>query len=44
MDRDSRRMRGAGPFLFAQVTNGVGVDQIADAVLAGWRYQLGSRQ
>lgn len=39
MDRDSRRMRGAGPFLFAQVTNGVGIDQIADAVLAGWKAQ-----
>jgi urease accessory protein len=37
MDRDSRRMRGSGPFVFAQVTKGVGVDQIADAVLAGWR-------
>ena len=37
MDRDSRRMRGNGPFLFAQVTNGVGVRDIADAVLAGWR-------
>jgi urease accessory protein len=37
MDRDSRRMRGSGPFLFAQVTNGVGVEQIANAVLAGWK-------
>jgi len=37
MDRDSRRMRGNGPFLFAQVTNGVGVREIADAVLGGWR-------
>jgi len=45
MDRDSRRMRGAGPFLFAQVTNGVGVDQIAGAILAGWRDRVvGSRQ
>lgn len=37
MDRDSRRMRGSGPLVFAQVTNGVGVDHIADAVLAGWK-------
>jgi urease accessory protein len=44
MDRDSRRMRGTGPFLFAQVTNGVGVGQIADAVLAGWRDAVGGRQ
>ncbi len=35
MARDSRRMRGDGPFVFAQVTNGVGVDTITDAVVAG---------
>jgi urease accessory protein len=39
MDRDSRRMRGNGPFLFAQVTNNVGVSEIANAVLAGWKGQ-----
>ncbi len=45
MDRDSRRMRGSGPFLFAQVTNSIGVEQIADAVLGGWKEQVvGSRQ
>ena len=37
MARDSRRMRVNGPFLFAQVTRDVGVGEIADAVLAGWR-------
>ncbi len=37
MARDSRRMRGSGPFLFAQVTNGVGVREIADVVLEGWK-------
>jgi urease accessory protein len=36
MARDSRRMRGNGPFVFAQVTNGVGVSDIAAAVLASW--------
>jgi len=35
MARDSRRMRNGGPFLFAQVTNGVGVQEIADQVLTG---------
>ena len=35
MARDSRRIRGDGPFVFAQVTNGVGVDTITDAVVAG---------
>jgi len=35
MARDSKRMRGSGPLVFTQVTNGVGVSEIADAVLAG---------
>ena len=35
MARDSRGMWGDGPFVFAQVTNGVGVDTITDAVVAG---------
>jgi urease accessory protein len=34
MDRDARRMRGEGPFVFAQVRNGVGVDEIIGHVLA----------
>ena len=29
MDRDARKMRGARPFLFAQVKDGKGVDDIA---------------
>ena len=37
MARDSRRMRGSGPFLFAQVTNGIGVAEIANAVIFGWK-------
>ena len=37
MERDSRRMRGDGPFLFAQVINGVGVGEVADHVLGAWR-------
>jgi urease accessory protein len=37
MARDSRRMRGDGPFLFAQVINGIGVADIAGAILAGWQ-------
>ena len=36
MARDSRKMRGDGPFLFAQVTNGVGVQDIADALVGAW--------
>ena len=37
MERDSKRMRGDGPFLFAQVLNGVGVRDIADRIIASWR-------
>ena len=33
MDRDARRMRGDGPTVFAQVTNGIGVEEIAASVL-----------
>lgn len=37
MARDSQRMRGDGPFLFAQVINGVGVAEIAAAIVSGWK-------
>ena len=33
MERDARKMRGDGPFLFAQVRNGVGVGAIVEHVL-----------
>jgi urease accessory protein len=33
MERDARKMRGAGPTVFAQVTHGVGVEEIAGHVL-----------
>jgi urease accessory protein len=36
MARDSRRMRGGGPFLFAQVTNGIGVPEIVNQLLTSW--------
>jgi len=38
MERDTRRMRGAGPFVFAQVRNGVGCDTIADHVVHAWQH------
>jgi urease accessory protein len=34
MDRDARRMRGTGPFLFTQVTHGIGIPEIVRHVLA----------
>ena len=37
MERDARRMRGDGPFVFAQVTNDVGVETVVDYVLRGWK-------
>jgi urease accessory protein len=37
MARDSRRMRESGPFLFAQVTKGTGVREIADHILSNWK-------
>ena len=37
MERDSRKMRGDGPFVFAQVTHGVGLDAISDHMLAAWK-------
>jgi len=37
MERDARRMRGAGPFLFAQVTAGIGVDQVVAHTLDAWQ-------
>jgi urease accessory protein len=32
MERDSRNMRGDGPFVFAQARNGVGVDAVIDHI------------
>ena len=43
MERDSRRMRGDGPFLFAQVLNGVGVRDVADRIIASWRAATNAR-
>jgi urease accessory protein len=34
MDRDARRMRIEGPFAFAQIRNGVGVQQIIEHIIA----------
>jgi urease accessory protein len=43
MERDARRMRGEGPFVFAQVTHGQGVREIADQLLQRWR-AVGARR
>lgn len=43
MDRDSRKMRGDGPFVFAQVTHGVGIPEICDHILATWKRALAAK-
>ena len=40
MERDARRMRGAGPVVFAQCAHGVGIPQIAQAVVDAWKAAL----
>ena len=41
ISRDSKKMRGTGPFIFAQVKNGVGVDEILDHILHAWQHATG---
>jgi len=41
MERDARKMRGEGPFVFAQVKHGVGVDQIVEHLLHARLHALG---
>ncbi|KAI9023523.1 urease accessory protein UreG [Phycomyces nitens] len=37
MARDAKKMRGNGPTVFAQVKNGVGMDEIISLILGEWR-------
>ncbi len=41
MERDARRMRGEGPFVFTQVTRGPGVDAGVSHGLHAWRHATG---
>ena len=41
MARDSKRMRGDGPVIFAQVKNGVGVDEILSHIIHAWQHTTG---
>jgi urease accessory protein len=38
MENDTKKMRGNGPFVFAQVKHGVGVDEIISHVLHAWQH------
>jgi urease accessory protein len=41
MRRDATAMRGAGPFVFAQIKHGVAVPEILEHVLHAWRHSRG---
>ena len=41
MARDSKKMRGPGPFVFAQVKHGVGVDVIVGHIIHSWQHATG---
>ena len=41
MERDAKKMRGAGPFVFAQVKHGVGVDGIVHEIIHAWQHATG---
>ena len=41
MERDARKMRGEGPFLFTQVKNNVGVADVVSHVTTAWEQALG---
>jgi urease accessory protein len=43
MARDARRMRGDGPTVFAQVINGVGVDEIVEELVSTWQRAIATR-
>ena len=42
MERDSKAMRGDGPFVFAQLNSGNGVDQITDHLIHAWQHATGA--
>ena len=41
MAHDSKKMRGSGPFIFAQVKHGVGVHEIIAHLLHDWQHATG---
>jgi urease accessory protein len=42
MDRDTRKMRGRGPFVFAQLKHGAGVNEIVGHVVHAWQHAIGA--
>jgi len=43
MERDARAMRGPGPFVFAQVKHGIGVDEIISHIFSARQAALAPR-
>lgn len=41
MERDTKKMRGYGPFVFAQVKHGVGIDEIIAHIVHAWQHANG---
>src|SRR6478735_6957457 len=41
MERDTKKMRGDGPFVFAQVKHGVGLEEIVAQIIHAWRHATG---
>jgi urease accessory protein len=37
MDRDSKKMRGTGPIVFAQVKHKIGIEEISQHVRNAWQ-------
>ena len=42
MEHDTQKMRGEGPFVFAQVKHGPGVDKIVHQLLHAWQHASGT--
>ncbi len=42
MARDAKKMRGPGPFIFAQVKHGVGVGDIVHHIVHAWQHATGA--
>jgi urease accessory protein len=41
MERDTKKMRGSGPYVFAQVKNDVGLPEIIDHIIHSYQHSLG---
>lgn len=44
MERDALRMRDGGPFVFAQVKHGKGVEEIVNHILQAWEVATGKKR